>query len=280
MCNKTPQISVMLCAYNAEGFIREAIDSILCQTYKDFELVIVDDGSTDKTRQIIHKYKDSRIKLIEGNHDYIKSLNTGMHNCRGEFIARIDADDRMLPYRLEKQLAIMNEYPDIAACFSWAEKFGAASGVHGIDAKGKVNNAIFWLLAGNFLVHPSVMLRKSFIKQHHLYYKRYPYAEDYKLWVDIARLGDYFYVIPESLIQYRISKSQVSYRYNDEQRLSKLSIQQEILEHLLKCINHPQRENLRRLYNIMLKLNNADMVEPKELVVFMYKLLRRTNLFD
>lgn len=280
MGNTIPQISVMLCAYNAERYIGEAIDSVLAQTYTDFELLIIDDGSTDRTIQIVEKYKDPRIKIIRGKHDYIKSLNKGMSKCQGEYIARIDADDRMLPNRLERQLSLMEEKPDIAACFSWAEKFGGASGIHGIEAKGYIRNVLFWLLPGNFLIHPSVMLRKSFIKQYHLRYKNYPYAEDYKLWTDIARIGDHIYVIPEPLVQYRISKSQVSYKYNEEQRLSKLSIQQEILEQLLVRINHPQKEHLRRLYNIMLKLNNADLVEPKELIVFMYKLLRRTDSFD
>ncbi|MBP1531463.1 MAG: glycosyltransferase [Bacteroidaceae bacterium] len=270
-----PAISVMMCAYNAEQYLREAIESVLQQTFKDFEFVIVDDGSTDNTVAIVQSYKDRRIRLVRGEHDYIRSLNLGMRNCRADLVARMDADDKMMPQRLERQLAVMQDSPDLAVCFSWAEKFGAAEGIHGFGVRERVDNAFFWLLTGNYLTHPTAMLRKSFLKSHRLYYKRYPYAEDYKLWTDITRLGGPIHVIPEPLIQYRVGYSQISYRHNVEQNETKLLIQQEIIEELLHRMEHPSKKSLSRLYQQTLLLNQDGTIQGNEIVVLMFKLFQR-----
>jgi glycosyltransferase involved in cell wall biosynthesis len=271
-----PAVSVMMCAYNAEQYLREAIDSVLQQTFTDFEFVIVDDGSTDNTFKIIQDYKDQRIRLIRGKHDYIRSLNLGMRHCRADMVARMDADDRMMPNRLEKQLAVMRDNPDLAACFSWAEKFGAVEGIHGFGVRNRVDNAFFWLLTGNYLTHPTAMLRKSFLKEYRMYYKHYPYAEDYKLWTDITRHGGNIYVIPEPLIQYRVGNSQVSYQHNAEQNETKLLIQQEIIEELLHRMEHPSKKALSRLYQQTLLLNQDGTIQGNEIVVLMFKLFQRT----
>lgn len=115
-----PQISVILPAYNAEKYLHEAIDSILNQTYKNFELIILNDGSTDKTEEIILSYVDPRIRYIknEENLKLIKTLNKGIVLARGKYIARMDADDISLPDRLEKEFDFMEKHPDISACSS------------------------------------------------------------------------------------------------------------------------------------------------------------------
>ena len=92
---QTPAISIVMPAYNAEMYIREAIDSVICQSFPDFECIVVDDGSTDGTRDIIRAYHDKRIVLLENKHDFIASLNLGMDAARGRYIARMDADDIM-----------------------------------------------------------------------------------------------------------------------------------------------------------------------------------------
>lgn len=275
--HKTPEISVMMCAYNSSQYIKEAINSVLNQTFDNFELIIVDDGSTDNTVQIIKDYKDERIKLIKCEHNYISSLNTGLRSCHAEFIARMDTDDIMMPHRLEKQMIVMKNNQNIAACFSWAEKIGASEGIHGFGVRERVENAFFWLLTGNYLTHPTAILRKSFLKKHHLYYKNYPYAEDYKLWTDIARMGGHIYVIPETLIKYRIGYSQVSYLHNKEQNQTKLHIQQEIIEELLHQMSAPQKNALSRLYRQVLLLNQANIIQGNEVVILMFKLFQRTS---
>ena len=123
---KSPQISVVMPAYNAEKYITEAIDSILFQTFKDFEFIIINDASTDSTKDIIESYKDPRIKLVnnEQNKGVAKSLNIGISVACGKYIARMDADDIALPERFQKQFDFMEQHPNIDVCGSWAKKTG------------------------------------------------------------------------------------------------------------------------------------------------------------
>ena len=274
-----PSISVMMCAYNAARYIREAIDSVLNQSYNDFEFIIVDDGSADNTCEIIQSFTDSRIRLINGKHNYIASLNAGMRACRGDFIARMDADDKMQPERLEKQIEVMHKSADIAVCFSWSVAFGEREGLAGYFAKEKVDNAFFWLLTGNYLMHPTSMLRASFLKKYRIRYKNYPYAEDYKLWMDISRVGGEFYVIPEPLMLYRIYSAQVSNKYHAEQSNTRLLIQQEIIEELIKRMPLEEKQIFSRLYQQTLYLNQMNLMQGKEIVALMYKLFCRTELY-
>ena len=274
-----PIISVLMCAYNAVAYIQDAINSVLEQSFKDFEFIIVDDGSTDETAQIIRRFSDKRLRLIQCRHDYIASLNKGMRACKGDYIARIDADDIMMPHRLETQIEVMLKKPQLAACFSWGTTFGLIDETIGNQTKGVIDHAFFWLLTGNYLIHPTAMLRTKFIRQNRLRYKRYSYAEDYKLWCDITRIGGEIYIIPEPLIRYRMSNTQVSYVHHATQSMTRLSIQQEILEELLSRLHHPQRTRLLQIYHNLIRMNQAKLIQGDEIVIFMYKLLWRTKFF-
>ena len=274
-----PVISVMMCAYNAEAYIHDAITSVLEQSFKDFEFIIVDDGSTDNTIQIIRSFSDKRLRVIRCQHDYIASLNKGLRACCGDYIARIDADDMMMPHRLKTQLEVMRKNPQLAASFSWGTTFGLTEETIGNHTKGLIEHAFFWLLTGNYLIHPTAMLRTGFLRQNRIHYKRYPYAEDYKLWCDITRLGGQIYMIPEPLMKYRMSHTQVSYVHHASQSKTRLWIQQEILEELLSRLHHPQQSPLQRIYHILLKINQAGLIQGDETIIFMYKLLRRTQYF-
>lgn len=223
-----PLISIMLCSYNSAQFIKDAINSVLAQSFTDFEFIIVNDGSTDNTLDIMRSYTDSRIKIINCSHNYINSLNKGMQACRGKFIARMDADDKIAYNRLEYQIRVMQENPEITVCFSWGQTFGEFEEPIGHCARGKVENPYFWFVTGNYLMHPSAMIRKSFLKKHHIQYKDYPYAEDYKLWTDITRLGGTFYIIPQQLLFYRVGNSQVSVKFREIQNNTRLLIQQRL----------------------------------------------------
>ncbi len=115
-----PEISIVLPAYNCESFLKEAIESLLNQTFKDFELIIINDGSTDKTEDVIKNFSDPRIiyKKNEKNSGLVYTLNKGIDIAKGKYIARMDGDDISLPARLEKQKEILDEYPDIAVAAS------------------------------------------------------------------------------------------------------------------------------------------------------------------
>lgn len=106
-------ISVCMSMYNVAPYVGECIDSILAQTFEDFELLIVDDGSDDDSAAIVRSYTDKRIKLIEREHDYIASLNYLLSHATGKYIARMDADDIMLPNRLERQFTYMETHPGV-----------------------------------------------------------------------------------------------------------------------------------------------------------------------
>lgn len=267
-------VSVLLCAYNAEAYIKEAVESVLAQSFRNFELLLVDDGSTDNTLKIMSSFRDGRIKILKGNHDYIRSLNLGMRHCSAPLVARMDADDRMMPFRLERQVELMNRFPDLVLCGSWAKAFGGSEGVIGNFMKGWVEHPLEYFLLGNYLVHPTVMIRKNFLRKHRLSYKEYPYAEDMKLWTDIARFGGRIYVHPEPLLEYRITTDQVTFLHRKEQDMTKLLIQQEVIEWILKRIKTTQVSDIRSAYRKMMRLNEAGLLTGDTVVRVMFETLQ------
>ena len=198
--------------YNSERYLRQAIDSILCQTFTDFEFIIINDGSIDGTQDILEgfKNKDNRLKIISRtNKGLIYSLNEGVKLAQGEYIARMDADDISMPTRLEKQLNYMQE-GGLVVCGTWAE---------GIDilgnkvcdmsyppASGKINK--FTLLHNPF-IHPSVVFKKDVFEKVGGYKKFFKHIEDYELWTRIVfnyKTGN----IDEPLLQYRLHPDQIT----------------------------------------------------------------------
>jgi glycosyltransferase involved in cell wall biosynthesis len=132
--NPEPMVTVLMPVYNASCYLREAIGSILLQTLRDFEFIIVDDGSTDESRDIINSYPDTRIKVIshKTNLGLITALNTGIDNARGRYIARMDADDISAPERLEKQVEFMEMNSEIGVLGTWYETFGKENHKEGL----------------------------------------------------------------------------------------------------------------------------------------------------
>lgn len=251
------KVTVLLVVRNCEKYISECIQSILTQTFDDFELLIVDDASTDNTLGIIRTFKDKRIQTIcmERN-NYIEALNIGLKKAKGKYIARMDGDDIMFPHRLEKQVHLMESDSNIHVCSSWYECFGISNNICK-GSSGKVQYPLLSLLLNNILAHPTTMLRKSFLRKHQITYKEYYYAEDYKLWSDIAIAGGNFYVMPEILLKYRRTIHQISYIKSEEQSRTAFQIKQEILEHLL--LNHFETDkNLIPLYEILASYNNEN----------------------
>lgn len=157
------KVTVMMVVYNGSEYLRECLESVLSQTFPDFEFLIIDDGSEDDTCDIIESIVDSRIRLIRNAHGYIDSLNLGMREALGQYIARMDADDIMAPNRLERQVALLDSHPEVAACMSWARAFGELEKDICPRRTGCIRDVLPELLEGNFLVHPTAMLRKSFL---------------------------------------------------------------------------------------------------------------------
>lgn len=210
---KDPQISVVMPAYNAEKYVAEAIDSILAQTFSDFEFIIINDASTDSTKEIIESYKDPRIKLInnEQNQGVAKSLNIGLAAACGKYIARMDADDISLPQRFQTQFDFMEQRPDVDVCGSWAKKIGKENEIiKNPSSYEDIKDTLFFSCA---MSHSTVVFKKNLDFQ---YSSEFPRAEDYDLWC--KKINDLKFInIPEILLLYRVHTHQVGKTHKNEQ---------------------------------------------------------------
>lgn len=269
-----PSISILLPVYNAESTIGATIESILKQSFEDYELLVIDDGSTDATSQVVRNYTDVRIRYILAEHDYIASLNLGLNQAQGKYLARMDADDIMLHDRLAIQHQILEEEPSITVCSSWYIPFGEeirGEQVVGIT-QGLIQSPLLAFLQGNLIAHPTVMLRTSFLRTHDLHYENYPYAEDYKLWVEIAKRGGTFYIESQPLLRYRISPTQVTQRYSEGQRFTAQRIQEELLDTL---IERSGLIELRDIRNTMHTAKESGILRSEDILIFFLKLFQR-----
>lgn len=269
------KISVVIPVYNGEKYIAECIESVLYQTFTDYETIIVDDGSEDNTRQILEKLEksDSRIRVIKNErHDFIGTLNTCLQEAKGEYVARIDADDTMVTDRLEKQVKLMDYNPSITVCSSWYSLFGESRG-YGGTVIGNIKNPYLRFLIGDFVNNPSSILRKSFIDQHHIRYKEdYIYAEDYKFWVDIAKKGGRFHILPEPLTNYRIHAKQVSNVHQKEQADVSFQIKNEILNDLL-ALYEDKIEQIVPLFRMFANFNENNILSSDTIFRVAYEII-------
>lgn len=211
---KNPLVSVVMPVYNAEKYVGEAIKSILNQSFTDFEFLIFNDGSKDKSSKIIKSYVDKRIKYFEFNENYglVKHLNEGIKISRGSYIARMDADDISIPTRFMNQINILNNNSEVGVCSGWIKTFGNRNQVIKYaesDEEIKVN-----MLIKNSIAHPCAMIRKEVLLKDNVVYNRFFYPiEDFKLWLDLVPFTK-FYNIPTILLKYRITNDQITNKLN------------------------------------------------------------------
>ena len=241
-----PEITILMPVRNGEKYIKESIDSILKQTFTDFELLIMDDGSTDRTVERIERYTDERIRLIRRKHNFIRTLNEGLELALGAYIARMDADDIMHTERLRIQLKRMKKNPNITVCGTWAKIFSDKGNERNVFHFGHeiICEPVLELLKYNMLLHPSVMVKKEFLFNHHIKYQNYPYVEDYKLWFDIAKAGGILFVEPQELMMLRRSDTQVTVTKKEEMFLGSIRLRKEILLYLLSIYDNKALNSL------------------------------------
>jgi len=193
-------VTVLMPVYNGAAFLKEAIDSILNQSYKNFELLIIDDGSTDESIAIIQSYADSRIRLVKNkkNLGITATLNKGIELARFELIARMDADDVCHSSRLQKQIDYYNLNPNTGLVCTWAREFSP----HHKEIIYELNPHFYlYNLAWEcWIYHPSVMFKKSAVQEVGGY--QYRYCEDFDLWWRLTRKYN-MAVLPEVLLEYR-----------------------------------------------------------------------------
>lgn len=205
-----PLISVCMPVYNRGAYIRECIESVLGQSFRNFEFVIVDDGSTDETPSIIDSYDDSRIRCIHNRHDYIDSCNLLLKEAKGKYIARIDSDDTMSPKRLQVQLEYMESHPEVSVLGTGIHVFGAVGSPYDLSFLPEPTLESMYR-QGAGVANPSVMMRRADIERYKIEYEReYIYAEDFCFWVRCLMAGLKIHNLPSPLTQYRLSASQVS----------------------------------------------------------------------
>ena len=196
-------------AYNAEKYIAEAVDSILGQTFGDFEFIILNDCSTDRTEEIILSYDDPRIVYLknEQNMGVAATLNRGLEIAKGEYIARMDADDISLPERFALQTAYLDTHPQVAVVGSSVELFGSQKSLrHFSETSQKLKVD---LLFGCCFAHPSVMMRITMITGLHGYDPAFNGVEDYHLWARVSQKYD-LACLPQTLLRYRIHPNQIT----------------------------------------------------------------------
>jgi len=238
-----PKVSVIMPAYNAEKYIREAIDSILQQTFSDFEFIILNDCSADKTEEIILSYTDPRIRYSKNDRNcgVAATLNRGLALARGTYIARMDADDISLPERFEKQVAYLDAHDSVAVLGCGIELFRSAavvaSGWYSADAAHmKVD-----LLFSCGLAHPSVMMRTDIIRSLGGYDPEFDGMEDYELWCRTAETYE-IVTLRETLLRYRLHENQVTRHPSPEHTQRRRRLKERQLNQLGLDLQTPQTE--------------------------------------
>jgi glycosyltransferase involved in cell wall biosynthesis len=210
-----PLVSILLPAYNCEKYIRATIDSLLNQSYTNFELLIINDGSSDNTLNTIHSYTDTRISLInnDGNKGLIYSLNRGLELAKGKYIARIDADDICLPTRLEKQVSWLEKNHQtaiVATQIIFINELNETIGNWPLDIQTNTATQIKKAMVGqNCIAHPTVLMRSEIIQQYRYSYQQ-KHSEDYDLWLQVLSDKHTIEKIPEQLLQYRVHAASVT----------------------------------------------------------------------
>ncbi|MEW9093566.1 MAG: glycosyltransferase [Clostridiaceae bacterium] len=242
------KISVLMSVYNGEKYIKETIESILNQTYKNFEFIIINDGSTDNTREIIESYNDSKIKLynLQRNMGVGEALNFGLSKCNGKYIAKADSDDIYDNKRLEKQNKFLDENLDIALVKTLIEYFPENKKVEKserykfnksyieiyknmVTESEDISKKIYWYCC---IPHTSIMVRGDIAKK--VEYRPFRIWEDYDFFYRLNKLGYKMGTVKEKLVEVRICESSTTVKYNRDLKEIILTIKQDEIDNLLK----------------------------------------------
>lgn len=226
-----PAVTVLMPVYNAERFVAETVDTILSQTFRDFEFLIINDGSTDRSLEILEGYsrRDDRIRLISrANTGYVAALNEGLALARGEFIARIDADDLSDPRRLQLQVDRMRAEPQLVALGSNAsaiDEDGLPLGDYSVPLTHEEIEANH--LAGSSSIHhPAVMLRPEAVKRVGGYRRELMPCEDFDLWLRLGEIGRLANLCESLLIKRLFAGSAVATHLGNQEKLVKDILEQ------------------------------------------------------
>lgn len=256
----TPKTTVIMPVYNGERYLREAIESILTQTFTDFEFIIIDDGSTDNTWNILREYQDSRIQLIrnEKNIGLTKSLNKAISMSKGTYIARMDADDISYPERFDKQVNFLDQHHNIDVLGTNLVRIGPCGNILDNQPKPYPTSpeVIGWMIyVRNCIQHPTVMLRQNVYEKTGGYDVRLAIAQDYDLWMR-ASLDFNLCNLPDVLLKYRCHPENVSNRHKNFQEKATDEI---VLKNLSWFLKRTVDNGVYRSIDIYKKHRNHDV---------------------
>ena len=238
MKKKSPKISVLMSVYNGSRYLRESIESILNQTFDDFEFIIINDSSTDDTEEIIAEYgkKDDRIKLFknEENIGLTKSLNKGLKLAQGKYIARQDADDVSLPERFEKQVGVLDRHPEAVLVSCDIEVINSEGAFVKKEERSCEPQWVSWYLMfyNHIGGHSQVIFRTQTAKELGGYSEVYRYSQDYEFWCRLVKAGDII-ILPETLHQLRRHGKGITAEKRSEQLGYALDVSRRNLKELI-----------------------------------------------
>ncbi len=248
-----PAISVLMCVHNGEAYLEEATDSILNQDFEDFELVIVDDASTDATQQILNRYAkaDARVKVIRNgsNLGLTKSLNVGLETAKGEFIARMDADDASYPNRLSLQLEAMQSDPELIILGAGCEIVGEKDHRFGRSSEALSSAQILWhLCLAPVCYHPTYFFRRVLSDGQPVRYDTtFDTAQDYDLWSRLSEQGP-TQVTDAVVLKYRRHAEGISVKKRTRQRQNARNVS---LRHMQRIVGSEDSARLTPLVDAM-----------------------------
>ena len=231
---QNPEASVIMTVFNGEKYLEESVESILGQTYENFEFIIVDDGSFDKTSEILEHYskKDARIKIIANNQNIglAKSLNKAIEAAQGKYIARQDADDISLPQRLEKQVEFLESHPEIKILGTYAYLIANGAETLGkeiVPTSSKVIKET--LIKRNPFIHSSIMIKKEIIDKIGGYNEEFKTTQDYELWFRVLKISE-GENLPIFLVKKRYHPEMISFKKNKEQLKRTIFLKREAIK--------------------------------------------------
>jgi glycosyltransferase involved in cell wall biosynthesis len=221
------KVSVIIPTYNSEDYINEAIKSVLSQTYKNYEIIIVDDGSSDNTATLLKKYQGRLKYFYQNNQGSAAARNLGLNNSSGEFIAFLDSDDVWFPEKLEKQVRIMKENPRLAFVFAAAYMVNESGEIVKCwDNKNEPTMDFKRLYEKNFICTSTVLLRRYCLERIGNFDENLKMSQDWDLWLRLAKKFEFKFIC-QPLINYRMHSNNITRRYDER------------IKYVLSIVNKP-----------------------------------------
>jgi glycosyltransferase involved in cell wall biosynthesis len=288
MPQENPLISIVMPVYNSDDYLAGSIESILQQTFRNFEFIIICDDPTENTKKIIDSFRqwDDRLQVIyQKREGLVAALNKGCSLARGKYIARMDADDISLEERLKIQVDYMEGHPDIGLCGSAVRTFGEFETTIKFPVADSVIKAT--LLFYNPFAHPTVIMRKEIMDSYDLQYNdEFTFIEDYELWVQFSKISR-FSNIDKVLLKYRIHPDKVSTKSRPQQQKNACSVFAEQLEALDIPMDEKKLSLHLSLHSMDLSLHSPEFRHDQEFLLtinaWLVELIeanKRKNVYD